>query len=410
MVAVCALGVVAPPTAWADYYDCFNDGYEARDPNDPRYDANLPYWTDPNNAVLWDIDNPDWEIARGIGEAYLIDATSGWVRTFAATVFLPFCACAAAVDDGDPDPNTSMTWGSDMAPHYILAKMEPYYTDRGEIGLMVHADRGAWTGYGATLEIDPQRPYNLYALNADNWKGVGHQDRMDLDVEDGFWMVVQWEGDGDPNNSYVRTAAWNGDKFAWDGVWDIETHVLTEWDPNVIGGEGFYYWGEGESVVVAVGAIANASPNVADARFDNVEQKWGIFTNVSHTLDLTVVKPQFGSVAIDPDLLDDCNNIDPNVWDPTDWTALRRYTNETAVVLTAEPLSGKMLKKWVIYDPNHPGDANYTSEDTNTVLYLTMDADWEIEATFKCGSSSALPPIAMVLLGLTLTLIIRRLR
>jgi len=410
MVAVCALGIVAPPTALADYFDCFNDGWYERDPNDPRYDANLPYWTDPNNCVLWDIDNPDWEMGTVIGESALFSADGGRLRTFTATVWFPFCAFAAAVDDGDPDANTSMTYGSDIAPHYILSWMEPFHTDKGEIGLFVHADPISWVGLCVTVEMDGDRPMALASVNADSWKGFGGHSRMDLDVENGFWMVLQWVGDGDPNNSYIKTAAWNGDKFAWDGNWDIETHVLTQWDPNEIGGEGFAYWGEGETVVLVVGAIENESPNVADGRFDNIEQRWGIFTNVSHTLDLTVVKPQFGSVAIDPDLLDDCNNIDPNVWDPTDWTALRRYTNGTAVVLTAEPLSGKMLKKWVIYDPNHPGDANYTSEDTNTVLYLTLDADWEIEATFKCGSSSALPPIAMVLLGLTLTLVIRRLR
>jgi len=223
-------------------------------------------------------------------------------------------------------------------------------------------------------------------------------------------MVLQWEGDGDPNNSYLKTAAWDGDKFDWDGNWDIEVHVLTAWDPNELGGQGHLYWSAGETAVACVGAPQNGSPNAANAKFDNIEVSWGTFTNVSHSLSLTVTNDHMGSVLIDPDLLDDCNNIDPNYWDPTDWTALRRYTNGTQVVLTAQPLSGKSLKHWLIWDPNHPGDANYVSQDTNTVLYLAMDADWVIEAAFKCGGSSALPPIAMVLLGLTLTVIIRRLR
>ncbi len=410
MVAVCALGIVAPPTAWADYYDCFNDGWYERDPNDPRYDANYPYWTDPNNCVLWDSDNPDWEAGTVIGETSYMSAQNGWMRTFAATVWFPFCAFAASVDDGDPDPNTSVTLGSDMAPHYIVAKMEPYHTDKGEIGLFMHADPVAWMGYCMTLELDTDHPLALASVNADSWRGRGSQSRMDLDVENGFWMALQWVGDGDPNNSYLKGAAWNGDKFDWDGVWDIDVHVLTAWDPNETGGTGHVYWGEGVTAIAVIGAPENGSPNAADGRFDNIESGWGTFTNVSHALSLTVTNDHMGSVAIDPDLLDDCNNIDPNYWDPTDWTALRRYTNGTQVVLTAQPLSGKSLKHWLIWDPNHPGDANYVSQDTNTVLYLTLDADWVVEAAFKCGGSSALPPIAMVLLGLTLTLIIRRIR
>jgi len=254
MVAVCALGIVAPPTAWADYYDCFNDGWYERDPNDPRYDANYPYWTDPNNCVLWDSDNPDWEAGTVIGETSYMSAQNGWMRTFAATVWFPFCAFAASVDDGDPDPNTSVTLGSDMAPHYIVAKMEPYHTDKGEIGLFMHADPVAWMGYCMTLELDTDHPLALASVNADSWRGRGSQSRMDLDVENGFWMALQWVGDGDPNNSYLKGAAWNGDKFDWDGVWDIDVHVLTAWDPNETGGTGHVYWGEGVTAIAVIGA------------------------------------------------------------------------------------------------------------------------------------------------------------
>ncbi len=407
---VCAVSFLVPPAAIADYYDCFNDGWYERDPNDPRYDANYPYWTDPNNCVLWDIDNPDWNPGTIIGEASLMTAQDGWLRTWAGTVWFPFCAIAGMVDDGDPDPNTSMTLYSDMAPHYIVAKMKVPFDDKGEIGLFTHADPVGWLGYCATVESEDDNRYALYSVNADDWKGKGGYDRPDLDMLGGFWMVLQWDGDGDPNNSYLRTAAWNGDKFDWDGVWDIDLHVLTNWDPNEIGGEGHLYWASGETAVATIGAPENGSPNMADGKFDCIEVRWGTFTNVSHALSLTVTNDHMGSVLIDPDLLDDSNNIDPNYWDPTDWTALRRYTNGTQVVLTAQPLSGKSLKHWIIWDPNHPGDANYVAQDTNTVLYLTMDADWVIEAAFKCGGSSALPPIAMVLLGLTLTLIIRRIR
>ena len=100
----------------------------------------------------------------------------------------------------------------------------------------------------------------------------------------------------------------------------------------------------------------------------------------SHSLSVTVNKINYGTVTFDPDRLDD-----PNA-DPNDPSALRRYVVGTEVALTAVPEPGKSLNKWLIYDPNYPGDGNYATEDTNTVLYLTMDEDYEVRAKFKCGS------------------------
>jgi len=186
MVVVCALGIVAPPTAWADYYDCFNDGWYERDPNDPSYDANYPYWTDPNNCVLWDIDNPDWDAGTIIGEASLMTAQDGWLRQWVGTVWFPFCAIASMVDDGDPDPNTSMTFYSDMAAHYILAKMKVPDDTKGEIGLFTHADPVGWMGYAVTIEMDGDKPYRLASVNADDWKGRGSVNNLPLDYLNGF--------------------------------------------------------------------------------------------------------------------------------------------------------------------------------------------------------------------------------
>lgn len=69
------------------------------------------------------------------------------------------------------------------------------------------------------------------------------------------------------------------------------------------------------------------------------------------------------------------------------------YAAGTGVALTAVPNEGKAFKKWTIFDPNCPGDANYAVEDTNEVLHLTMDTHQEVKATFKCGSGveQALP-------------------
>ncbi len=98
---------------------------------------------------------------------------------------------------------------------------------------------------------------------------------------------------------------------------------------------------------------------------------------------------------------------DPNVM--ADPNALRRYTDGTEIVLVGMPVEGKSFKQWKIYDPNHPGDSSYVSVDTNAVLYLTMDGDYEIEAIFKCGSGEMLPPIGMVLLVLAMGVVVRRL-
>jgi hypothetical protein len=90
---------------------------------------------------------------------------------------------------------------------------------------------------------------------------------------------------------------------------------------------------------------------------------------------------------------------------------LRRYTDGTEVALVAEAAPDRGWKKWKIWDdPNHYPDSNYVIEDTNTVIYLTMNTDYVLEAVFSCSaSSSVLPPIALVLLALVAGVSIRRL-
>jgi uncharacterized protein (TIGR03382 family) len=130
-----------------------------------------------------------------------------------------------------------------------------------------------------------------------------------------------------------------------------------------------------------------------------MEVRSGMFTNVSQTLSLTVKNGDYGTVTIDPDLLDDETNIDPNEYDPPiDPDELRRYTDGTEIVLVAEAIEGKSFRTWKIYDPNHPGDANYVESDNNAVLYLTMNADYQVEAIFKCSSSTG--PVLLLAVGL----------
>jgi len=110
------------------------------------------------------------------------------------------------------------------------------------------------------------------------------------------------------------------------------------------------------------------------------------------SLTLTVVKAPSSSVDLDPE--------------PND-ANLPVYPVGTVVTLTAEPNEGKSFKKWTVFDPNFPGDANHATQDTNTILHLTMDADQHVKAVFKCGGGT-MPPLGMALLLLTLEALRRR--
>lgn len=104
-----------------------------------------------------------------------------------------------------------------------------------------------------------------------------------------------------------------------------------------------------------------------------------------NALDLEIVNPAWGSVELDP------TPADPNA---------PQYAAGTPVTLTADPIDGKGFKQWEIYDPNHPGDANYAVFDSNLVVQIVMDEDKEITAVFKCGSGVVpLLPMAVILAG-----------
>jgi hypothetical protein len=153
----------------------------------------------------------------------------------------------------------------------------------------------------------------------------------------------------------------------------------------------------------------------ADTKFDDIECRHGVFTNVSHTLHVAKIKSEdYGTVSLDPDLLDDGNNIDPNEYlagDRPAFNELRRYTDGTEVVMTATPAEGRGWKKWKIWDdPNQYPDSNYVTDDTNSVLYLTMDTDYVVEAIFSCSADgSVLPPLGIVLVALAAGIVRRRL-
>ncbi len=397
-VVAALIWLSAPTVVLGDYYDTFDDGDYTGDPN------------------VWDIDNPGWTVYVPLVGPNAVAVFDGWLRLWTAPGWISdysFLLCYVE-EPGDPCDNPTMFHNT--APHYLVSRTkvnDPNGGGRGQTTLLMHGDPNTWNTYLFEYEAYAN-DFILTSLSGFDFS-FGQRRKMGdpndpndpnaPDETNGFWMCFQYDPTGtdgmadpnDPNNHWIRGAAWNGDKFDWDGEWFVEVNVVDRWGEDPV--YGYQLRTGGLCGVVAGGSLAIGL--IPDVSFDNIECRWGTFTNVSHSLDLTVSNGHMGTVTIDPDLLDDPDN------DPNDLGELRRYTDGTEVVLSAEPLSGKSLKHWIIYDPNHPGDANYVAEDTNTVLYLTMDADWQIEAAFKCGGG--VPPfIAMTLVALAMGVAIRR--
>ena len=246
------------------------------------------------------------------------------------------------------------------------------------------------------------------------WLGV----QMNEWERTGFWMLSQFAHDpnyvsGDPNGKYARGAIWHGGKFDWDGEYLLNRHFGQSWaSGSKTGYDTGLEWYRPDGVVV-LGVFSDIDYQggyPGDAAYDHIEARTGVFTNVSRMLQVSEYHGENGDVTIDPDLFDDPNDEahldpnDPNIWVLPDPNATRRYTDGTQVVLTAVPLAGKLFLKWKYWDMATPGTA---TEDTNAVLYLVMDADYGVEAQFKCGSS--VPPfVAMMLLALGVGVVIRR--
>jgi hypothetical protein len=100
-------------------------------------------------------------------------------------------------------------------------------------------------------------------------------------------------------------------------------------------------------------------------------------------LRLWRVPRRWGSVELDPEPVQE----DP----PT-------YPAGTEVTLTAHPRERRAFKHWRIFDPNFPGDPNYSTLDPNLSITLTLDTDMSVVARFSCGAD--IGPMLPVILGL----------
>ena len=417
LAIACVVWVATPPVVLADYYDTFDDGWWERDPNDPRYDANDPCWTDPNNAVGWDSDSPDWEVYIPLGGPGAVTVWDGWFRLWASGGGLLdlFALTTAIVDDGDPNPDTSQTRYEDATSHYILTRTksfddpnDPNY-NRGRSCVFIMVNKDTWEGgYALSYEYYKQLNHRLYGLSAVRgmwWASMTGHWLTPRDEINGFWILFQFVSDGnpgDPNGKYLRTACWDGDKYTgWDGSYIDDVHLGA--DPNTFGDPNaadLYDAAGGPMAICSYGDVYwhpdQGYPS--DVGFDDIEVRTGVFSRVPRTLAMQFYHGENGTVTFNPDLLADSSG------DPNDPNLMRRYTDGTEVTLMAEPLPGKQFLKWKYWDPCSPAT---TYEDTNTVLYLTMANDWEVEAQFKCGGA-ALLPLGVVFLALATAVMIRR--
>jgi len=397
---VCSAWLLAPGAVLADFYDDFDDRSYCQDPNDPNI-------FDPN---LWDIDNPHWTIYELTGSQYVEDANSGELYLYVDSLFV-YGFLGAGVDDTGRDPNTSETWWDDSASHYFMARVkydpnfDPTYDgdpnhEKGRAGLLMHADPATWTGYGFQFDFDKPPGSNgwigIYEVSGADWPRFQGMGIPPLDEPNGFWMAFQFESDGnpgDPNGKRLRADAWDGDKFDWNGTWRLDVDLG---DPNTFHEQPGGYWTIGPFGIATWSDMEWGNGFPALASFDNVEARTGIFTNVSRTLTVK---------------LKDCSslNLEPNVSHP-DGGDKRRYTQGTPIVLDAVvPVGNKVFKKWTIKGPNQSDDPNYLIvSDTNEVVYLTMDGDYLVKATCKCGGGGIEPFAGMVLLVLALGVVVRR--
>ncbi len=107
-----------------------------------------------------------------------------------------------------------------------------------------------------------------------------------------------------------------------------------------------------------------------------------------YVLDVSVLRNDAAEVTFEPE------PNDPNQpsYDPG--------TIVTLTVLSEDP--DRRFRYWEIFDPNHPDDANYVSQDANETISLVMDSDLTVRAIYACGTEDMI----FVYLGPTLLLVL----
>ncbi len=164
-------------------------------------------------------------------------------------------------------------------------------------------------------------------------------------------------------HAHLKAFTYISDPWDKPGFWD-------EWATSLID--------ENETI------RSNYAAEMGDARY--------VHHKSHYVLDLTVKKPQWGRVDLNPE--------------PNDANA-PNFPAGTLVTLTAEPNEGKSFKLWKIDDPWHPGDAGYIVTDTNNPIAVLMVADREVKAVLKCGGGME-QAIPLLVIGMSLCGVVAR--
>jgi len=435
-----------PGAARADWYDNFDDG-------------------DCTGQDPFDIDDPCWIERPVTATQTLVGVDEGRLRVTAVNTMFPFVFHGMSVEQ---DPN--QCFFDNTRAHYMLANVrshdDNWDPNNGMVGVWMHGDLvSGWTAYDFEYQLNsgwsaittycgftwfslktkqryhwgyplsmihPNSPWlvdpNLYG----DPNKYNEQNVWTKDAQVPHWMLLQFDPNGthwdpnrpsdanDPNCHWLRAAHWTGDKYDWDGTWLLQANCVGAmlgktvtnplgsdfpFDPNVHMDDYLHQAGYN-----AIGAFSGGEAKqpgttyyCVDASYDDFENRDGYFSVPECKVTLNVVKPNYGSVTpIDPDLRDP---TEPN----TPEQKILRSTNGTPIVMTATPISGKAFGGWAIWsDPSKYPDANYASLDANTVLFLTVDGNKLVEATFKCGSGIE-PLLVIGMAALALGVVIRRL-
>ncbi len=459
---VLAVFWIIPVDAFGDIWDNFSDGEFSRFPSqytppwwfggdDPNYDPrNNPNY-DPN---WWDPNNPDWRINNVTGADFVADANSGLLRLYVQGVpTMPFGYIGAECDDGNSTAGVSTTYFDCSDSHYVRALMYNNLPLEGMGGMMFHFDLNTWNTMSFEYEpydgamgvfaypggvdkdgpqqhyfwcvveaeyigdanyYDPNRPTDAnYVVDPNYYNDNYHPDHPD---PNGLVLLAQVDVNGvnqhpggimdanDPNCHWFRCTFWDEEgqfngKFRWN-VCIVDPEFNGKYYPA--GTPAFSSYGGGDTGTMNPGGLL-----LSDFGFGEVEAKWGCYKQeLWQTCALTIKMKDCLSLSVSPDLLDDPND------DPNDLGKLRRYPPDSPIMLHAVvPVGNKVFKKWTIKGPNDASDPAYQIvNDTNQVLYLTMDGDYLVKATCKCGGGGIEPFAVAVLVLLGLGLIIRRLR
>lgn len=311
------------------------------------------YNTVGRNGETWEWDGATWTLASTTGPSPRSSPEMAYDSARGVTVLF-----GGYEDLG----RNGETWEWDGATWSLRSSSGP--SPRFSHAMVYDSDRGVTVLFGGD---GPGIPYELgdtWEWDGTSWTlrsttGPSPRTRHGMAYDHAQGLVILFGG---LDSHGLSDGAWS-----WDGTrWTQACGVL----PPLHHGHAMSF-DAGRNVIVMFGG--------SDGTYS--DDTWEC--EPCPTLTLTTNGEGLGTVAVEPN--------DPNC-------APFAYPFGTAVTLTAEPNDGRTFQQWQIFDPNHPGDANFATVETNNPLTLIMDADKEVTAFFGCGTGVG--PVLPFVLGL----------